>query len=172
MAHADKLLNKQRTVRLESLRTRHANQGDLIPLDAQFRYDGMDWVVVRDALDHGRCHLRLVGSTYQGALYLHTSEPHGVLYRPIDSSMTASDIEGATYAYDDGTHWHFAHCSPHEQIDFAAEVEAFAKAQFDEVIHESNAKASGATANIARNSAFAKSTALIQFAAEHRQGCP
>ena len=78
--------------------------------------------------------------------------------------MTAEDIEGATYAYDDGTHWLFAHCSPAEQIGFAARAEAFAFAQFAEPIQTSNAIGARAESNGGRNTAYQKSLALLTFA--------
>ena len=50
----------------------------------------------------------------------------GYLYQPLHPDMTFEDIEGATYAYDTGTHWMFAHCSPGEHTAFARDARAFA----------------------------------------------
>lgn len=87
------------------------------------------------------------------------------LYVPPHPSMTRDDIEGVTYAWDDGDHWYFAHCSPEEHRQFAADAEAFARGQFDDPIQEINAKIGyNAQNNGARNSAFAEVTALIKFA--------
>ena len=54
----------------------------------------------------------------------------GYVYGPIHPDMAYEDVEGATYAHDTGTNWQFAHCSPHEQIDFAAAAEQFCFAAF------------------------------------------
>ena len=78
--------------------------------------------------------------------------------------MTAEDVEGATYAHDDGTYWLFAHCSPEEQVDFAAEARTFAVSQFATPIANANAKAAEATNPTTRATAVAKATALIDFA--------
>lgn len=78
--------------------------------------------------------------------------------------MTAADIEGATFAFDDGTHWHFAHCSPHEQVDLAAHVQTFAKAQFDGLVHRAMLKVHEATNDVVRAAAVAKADALVRFA--------
>ena len=63
-------------------------------------------------------------------LYATPDQLIGELYRPIHSSMTYDDVNGATYAWDDGTHWHFAHCSPSQQLAFAEQVRDFAIARF------------------------------------------
>lgn len=36
------------------------------------------------------------------------------IYFPVHPSTTLDDINGATHAYDDGTHWHFAKASPEQ----------------------------------------------------------
>ena len=81
---------------------------------------------------------------------------HGAYYRPPHPSMVAEDIEGATYAYDDGTHWLFAHCSPQEQLDFASDAEQFCYAAFAEYIDRA--------LNSAQTGANTKARALVDFA--------
>ena len=80
----------------------------------------------------------------------------GYIYQPIHQSMKPEDIEGATYAYDDGTHWLFAHCSPHEQIDFAIETQTFCFDLFAEPIARA--------LNSAETGANTKARALIDLA--------
>ena len=88
----------------------------------------------------------------------------GFAYRPIDPSMTADDIEGATYPHDTGTHWLFAHCSPGEQIDFAAEARTYATQQFAMAIAKAQVKADEATNATLKARAVAKVSALVDFA--------
>ena len=64
----------------------------------------------------------------------------GYVYGPVDPSTEFGDVEGATYAYDTGTHWKFAACSPQEQIDFAADVRTFAIDQFAVAIAKAQVK--------------------------------
>lgn len=74
----------------------------------------------------------------------------GILHAPVHQSMAYDDINGATYAWDDGTHWHFAHCSPKEQIDLAAEIRTFTVNQFLLAISRAQNKAIGATNDVTR----------------------
>ena len=79
--------------------------------------------------------------------------------------MTAfEDVDGATYAYDDNGFWRFAHCSPSEQLDFAARAESFAREQFAPAIQAVNAETALAVQNAPRNTGHAKAKALIKFA--------
>lgn len=127
--------------------------------------DGERWAAI---LAHGAFHLRLaVPSQIHRPNYWFRDESkggHGILYGPIHPSMTPDDIEGATYAHRHGTQWLFAHCSPDEQVDFAARAEAFAFAQFAEAIQLSLAVGALATTNGARNTSAAKTRALVAFA--------
>ena len=88
----------------------------------------------------------------------------GVLYGPVHPSTTIEDCEGARYAHDTGTEWLFAHCSPQEQIDLAADAEAYTRAQFGLPIDEANAALTVATGTTARTNAKAIVDALIEFA--------
>ena len=58
----------------------------------------------------------------------------GYVYGPVDPSTTFEDVEGARYAFDTDTHWKFAHCSPIEQINLAADIRTFTYAQFQRYI--------------------------------------
>ena len=163
MAHGNNPITTQRIVRLESLFDDHSNEGGNIPADAAFRHNGLVWAVVRDAKDHGEFHLRQAQIKSYG-LRMVTSEPHGVLYRPIHASMTAEDIEGAVYPHDDGTHWLFARCSPAEQVDFAADARTFAIDQFTAALARAQVKVDEATNAPVKAVAVAKAKALIAFA--------
>ena len=81
-----------------------------------------------------------------------------VVYQPIHPGMVDEDIIGATYAHDTGTHWKFAHCSPHQQIDFAADAEQFCYAAFQEQIHRA--------LNSGQTGANTKARALMDFASQ------
>ena len=129
MAHGENIIRAERITPIEAIYRRHDREGRRWPKSATIEHDSARWLIARDAQYHGRFHLRAVDThTIDGeqVYYPQASEPHGYIYSPIHASMEAQDIEGASYAFDDGTHWHFAHCSPHEQIDLAASAEQFA----------------------------------------------
>ena len=88
----------------------------------------------------------------------------GTIYGPIAAGTTLDDVEGATFAFDDGTHWHFAHCSPHEQVDLAAEARTFTEQQFSSAITAALIKAHEATNAPVEAQAVAKVRALAKFA--------
>ena len=88
----------------------------------------------------------------------------GYVYGPVQAGIAYEDVEGATYAHWNGTAWEFAHCSPQEQIDFAANAEAYTRSQLGLSIDEANAALSVATGATARTAAKAKVDALIEFA--------
>lgn len=118
---------------------------------------------------NGKFHLRLAMPQKHfktGEIFFIVSarKAHGILYRPPHPSMTKDDIEGATYAYDDGTHWWFAHCSPGEQIDFAAEARTFALNQFKLKIHMAQIKLIEAENDAAKTQAKNKLTGMLEFA--------
>ena len=96
--------------------------------------------------------------------YIAENAVYGIVYGPIHPGMTIEDIEGATYAHDNGTSWQFAHCSPQEQIDFAADAELYTRQQLGLDIAEANAALSVATETAARSAAKAKVDALVEFA--------
>ena len=90
---------------------------------------------------------------------------HAEVHTPSHESQTREDVEGSTYAWVEDGKWLYAACSPEEHRQFAADAEAFAVGQFSEAIQESNAKIGyNAANNAARNTAYAKSQALIKFA--------
>ena len=92
------------------------------------------------------------------------SEPYGYAYGPVHESVTREDVDGARYAYDDGTHWHFAHCSPDEQIDLAAAARTFTTEQFSIAIAKAQIKVDEATNATVKAQAITKADALVKFA--------
>lgn len=58
------------------------------------------------------------------------------IWFPIHSSMTKEDIEGATRAWDDGTHWHFSHATAAEHHEFAEFCEAMALSTIQPVLND------------------------------------
>lgn len=56
------------------------------------------------------------------------------IYQPIHSSMTRADIEGAVYAFDDGTHWHFYHNTPADHHEMECFYRSYVDAVFNTVI--------------------------------------
>ena len=91
-------------------------------------------------------------------------DTQGVLYAPVDQSMTVEQVEGARYAHDDGTKWSFYACSPGEHHDFADEVEAFAATQLQPDINQAIIKRVEASNRTTRTAAERKLTALQSLA--------
>ena len=54
--------------------------------------------------------------------------------------MTREDIEGATYVWNDGSHWHFAHAAPAEHHEFADYCEYAALMAVQNVLNEKAAE--------------------------------
>ena len=148
---------------MERLHDRHDNEGTRFGEDALIETRGRKWLVVRDEIDSGTFHLRQARKSVD-SYYPATDAINGAVYRPLHPDLTAEDIESATYAFDDGTYWQIAHCSPQEQIDFAADAEAYTRAQLGLAIAEANVALSVATGTTARAAAKAKVDALIEFA--------
>ena len=80
--------------------------------------DGRWYTVVKE---HGSFSLVGMYSKRASAKWIHSRMPlHAELFMPIDQTMTAKDIEGATYCRDNGTAWtDFAHAAPAEHHEFA-----------------------------------------------------
>lgn len=86
------------------------------------------------------------------------------VYQPIHEDVEDEDIIGATYAHDTGTHWKFAHCSPDEQIDFAADVENYVRAEMQDAINRAQTALILATTALGKTDARHKVDALGEFA--------
>ena len=108
--------------------------------------------------------LKLGGSwTYQGKELFTVYDEGSTIYRPIHPSVTLADVKGATYAIDDGTHWHFAHASHGEHHDLEALVEALLIAHFQPKINSAGAVVHAALDITARTLARNKLVALNTF---------
>ena len=79
-----------------------------------------------------------VGSTEHDGPFVSTlGAPVGaLLYRPVHPSMTLADVEGATYAHDDGTAWHFSHEAPGQRHEAEAYAQAKLIAHFQPAINK------------------------------------
>ena len=150
-----------RTFPVDNFSSHHPDHLVYFEAEDLVSHDGRKWLVVRAG---DTFHLRLAKTTHPKGYVPSAGKAHGSAYRPIHPSMTAEDIEGATFAHDDGSAWLFAHCSPGEQIDFAAEAEAYAVAQFAESIQRSLSVGALSNTNIGRSTSHAKTDALIRFA--------
>lgn len=164
MGHYEKIIT-DRIVILDDLHSRHEEPAHLIPEDALIAYKGRKWCVIREG---GTFHLSPVdlhvyNDPSKGYVIHELSDYHGELYRPIHSTVTFEDVEGATFAWDDGTHFHFAHCSKREQAELSEQVRTFAEAQFFNAIHGAQIKAIEAT-GVAKQTAIEKTKALVKFA--------
>lgn len=127
--------------------------------------DGIRYAVVRSG---GSFHLRRTKKhwteTNEDLFAVHAFKAHGILYRPLHPSMTPEDIEGATYAFDNGVSYEFAHCSPQEQVDYAALARTFAIQQFFLAITRVQSKIAMATNATTRAALVGKFDALRDFA--------
>ena len=129
MAHSGKTISV-RIFHLDGQYDEHEQGGSLVPPSGLLFHSGHNFMAVRDALDHGPFHLRRVVRTERDGRGLPRTDSVGYIHLPLHPDQTFADIDGATYAYDDGTYWRFAHCSPGEQIQFAADARAFTFNQF------------------------------------------
>ena len=165
MAHRRTTIKTQRVVPAELLSLNHEQEGDHFSLTDTVFVNGRYYLILRAERTRGPFHLRVTsyreGDTLAGA---YAPEVHGAYYRPPHPSMTAEDIEGADYAWDDGSHWHFAHCSPHEQVDFASLVRTFTEQQFSLPLTKAEIKVQEATNAVAKAAAVARVRALVSFA--------
>ena len=176
MAHEDYTFSTTRIVQLEDMWNDHNLEGVWLGESDVIERDGKKWAVIKEG---GDFHLRLVKSQMIGpdanslvkAYHLAVEYPHGHAYRPIHPSMKPEDIEAATFAHDNGTHWLFAHCSPEEQVDYAADVRTFALEQFSMAIKSAQVKVDEATNNIVKARAIEKVKHLIEFAVGVASDC-
>ena len=164
MSHNEKYLTA-RVALMDGRSSDHDEAGDVIHENDTILHGGKRFCVLKEG---GSFHLRRVLETWHGGKPMGykfaVSDPYGELYRPIHSSVTYHDVEGATYAWDDGTAWHFAHCSPDEQTEFARLASSFAVAQFGIPIAQAQLKVVEATNDVAKTVAITRATALISFA--------
>ena len=107
---------------------------------------------------------RYTSGEYAPRLYTTSRGDFGHVYFPVHEDVTVDDANQATYAWEEDGKWRFAHASPDQQIDFAAEVEQFAFGEFGEVTQKALIKLAGATNDAARSVAKAKADALVKFA--------
>lgn len=164
MAHRDEFVT-QRIVPLEGLASAHDLGGDLFQAADVLAHAGKHWLPVRDHRHSGPFHLREVKFlARRKGYYLSEEGVHGFAYRPLLLGMTAEDVEGATYAYDHGTHWSVAHCSPDEQVDFAAAVEHYVRASMQDAVNRALAALALASGEAPIATARDKADALGEFA--------
>ena len=145
------------------------NDGHLFRDEDTILVGAKRFFVFRADGDKGRFSLREARSTTdsEGNKGWYPIGYEGTIYRPPHPSMTAEDIQGATYSHDDGTHFHFAHCSPQEQIDFAYEVKLYTYQLFQHLINRNILKLSGGPQDVSnRYAAKEELRALTDFANE------
>ena len=86
-------------------------------------------------------------------------------YMPIHPSMTLDDINNATYALDDGTHWHFFHGWKGEHQDFLLNLIAVVNALFAPGLRKALFKTVEASNAVAKTKASTAYNALVDFEA-------
>ena len=100
------------------------------------------------------------GQTEEWIFY---DQAHGYIHVPPHPSTTVEDVEGATYAHDDGTYWIFAHCSPGEHRDFAEQAAQFTYGLFIPAIDRANLLLGNAN-DSNRLTRYHKARGLVDFA--------
>lgn len=99
---------------------------------------------------------------HDGERYYYAAAP-GPVYYPIFPGTTLEDVEGATHAYDDGTHWHFAHASTGEHYDTEFVLEAMVVSTFQPVVNQALKSVVMATDTTARTLASNYLTQLLKL---------
>ena len=62
--------------------------------------------------------------------HAHNTGTEGEVYQPTFPGTTLADINGATHAYDDGTHWHYSRASERDHHQLEADAEALLLTHF------------------------------------------
>ena len=133
--------------------------------EAGVKHAGGLWLVRRSEGERGQFHLIRADWEELWQYYNPREDSYaGVYYQPIHPTMTYDDIEGASYAYDDGTFWHFAHCSPGEHLDFAAEAETFTFNQFAYYLADVNKELAAETDAATKTALHYKGNAILALA--------
>ena len=89
-------------------------------------------------------------------------------YFPLSPHVKVADIEGAKFAIDDGTHWHFARASIGHHHDFASLVEALSITSFQPLLHSRLRKVATSTNRTVQAAAEAALNAMEDFAEQVR----
>lgn len=128
-----------------------------------------------DLLVEGGAHYvaALEGGVFRAKKLVYVYSGHGgvrygvsdgyTIYTPIHSSQALKDIEGATFAHDDGTHWHFSHASPKQHHDFEAVCEALWISHIQPNINKTTLKSLETTNKVTRAGQIDKLDSLNKF---------
>lgn len=73
-----------------------------------------------------------------GLSFVRMYESGWSVYQPIAKGTSLDDVHNATHAYDDGTHWHFTHATPHEHNVLEAVTEALLISHFQPRVNAQN----------------------------------
>lgn len=126
--------------------------------------DGTKYAVLRDGKTNGPFHLMPVASDDNGKThYLVVENGYFYTYQPIHPSVTPEDVQGATHAVDDGTHWLFYHASEEQHHEMALHLEALTLAAFQPQIEQAVISRFGAIDTAGINTTTAKLTGLMEF---------
>lgn len=117
-----------------------------LPEAAVIDHGGEKYIVARSSRDSGEFFLtRAYKSTYQiDGKPAYAGDYAGWAYTPVHPTLTAEDVQGATHAWDDGTHWHFAHTSEEATHDLALVLEGLTLAAFQPQIERATVAVFGA----------------------------
>ena len=148
-----------RTFRLDDYENRDIRESDTV------LHKGNRYIPVRTSEQDGTFRLFTVTRHAFSEFYRYPGEDTlGTVYVPPHPSQTAEDIMGAHYVWEEGGFWYWAHCSPDEQVDFAADARTFSLEQFALDIAKNGIKVAEATNTVVRARVLAEQKALIKFA--------
>lgn len=156
-----------RTVRLDA-----RGLNTLFAVADVLHIDGVPYIPARHSENDSTFHLVLARKD-DDVYFARDPRPHGTAYVPPRPGTTPQEVMGAHYAVKtaDGMYWQYAHCSPDEQIDFAADARTFALEQYSLHIKKAQVKVEEATRAELRGARVQKVKALIKFAEAVGQDC-
>lgn len=100
-----------------------------------------------------------------GTVYWFMPHPKALVYAPVHESADLADIDGATHAVDDGTHWHFFRGWKAEHQDLLLHLRGVTFGLFADRIEAGLVKLIEATNAVARGKAKANHDALVKYRA-------
>ena len=109
-----------------------------VPIDSGIFENGVAYIVIK----RGGTFRAIRGTYRSGDPTLISTDASvgtpvsGTVYRPLKPGTKLADVEGATEAIDDGTHWHLTHAQPHHHRELKAVAEAFLISHLQPVINE------------------------------------
>lgn len=139
------------------------------PIGSHFTDDGRHYVAIRRG-NAFEAVLVNIGRSEVFPKVMRNNNETG--YWPVAPGTTASDVDGAVYAYDDGTYWHFGHAAPGQHHDTEAIVEAMLISHFQPKVNraiQAVAVAGDITARTLANNYLDALNGLVEIVLDHAE---